>query len=612
MLALFLLPKQVFATVPLPVQNGYVINSFDSQIEINKDTSLTVIETIQATFTEAKHGIYRVIPVIYSANGKTINARFQLLSVTQDGKTIPYETSRLAQSIKIKIGDPNKTFMGPVTYEIKYKIHEVLLRYSDHDEVYWNVIGGEWDTLIEKASAQIISPYAEISKITCYQGTSGGKDQNCQTNFSKDRANFSSTINLYAGSDFTVVTGLNSQNQLLFPNIIQRQANFITDNFGYLIALFPITVLFIVWYKTGRDKRFLSDNVFTQPEDNKQRNLGIFEREHLPLAYTPIKNITPAQLGTILDEKVDTKDIVAEIIELARLGFLTIQRTEVKKLFGKKTDYIFTNNNKDASQLKKYQKYLLDHIFDTQLEDKDLSLFLKDDTTGIGKSFVNKALTGKIQTTSLSKLKNHFYSHLETIKRDLYENMKSEKMFTNNPSGVRTLWGLLYTIMMVLCFFGVTFFTALTANGGPMFIFFPTIIPAIFLIKNMSQRTAWGHSLYRQATGLKYYINVGKWREEIAEKNLFLEEILPLAICLGVVDKLANDLQDLGLEPPNYLNGFTTAAFANDMSHFNSSAATNIVSSPAPSGHSSWSGGSGFSGGGSSGGGFGGGGGGSW
>ena len=135
----------------------------------------------------------------------------------------------------------------------------------------------------------------------------------------------------------------------------------------------------------------------------------------------------------------------------------------------------------------------------------------------------------------------------------------------------------------------------------------------------MPKRTAWGYSLFRQVTGLRYFIDKGKWREEIAEKNLFFEEILPLAVALGVIDKLAKEMKDLGAIPPSYLNGFTASAFAFDLSRFSSSAAGSLVSSPKSSwsGHSSWSGGSGFSGGGGSGsagsgGGFGGGGGGSW
>lgn len=60
-----------------------------------------------------KHGIFRTIPTTYSANGRTIKAKFNLISVTdENGRAYKYTTSRVAQSIQIKIGDPNVTLTG--------------------------------------------------------------------------------------------------------------------------------------------------------------------------------------------------------------------------------------------------------------------------------------------------------------------------------------------------------------------------------------------------------------------------------------------------------------------------------------------------------------------
>ena len=89
---------------------------------------------------------------------------------------------------------------------------------------------------------------------------------------------------------------------------------------------------------------------------------------------------------------------------------------------------------------------------------------------------------------------------------------------------------------------------------------------------------------------------------------------MPLAVALGVVDSLANDMNELGIKPPSYFAGATTGSFYSDITSFNKSTTDSFLSTPSGkwSGSSSWSGGSGFSGGGSSGGGFGGGGGGSW
>ncbi len=91
--------------------------------------------------------------------------------------------------------------------------------------------------------------------------------------------------------------------------------------------------------------------------------------------------------------------------------------------------------------------------------------------------------------------------------------------------------------------------------------------------------------------------------------------MLPLAIALGVVKKLAKEMAVLNIEPPSYFVGVQVNTFAGDINRFSSQSTNTLLSSPGGkwSGKSSWSGKSGFSGSsGSSGGGFGGGGGGSW
>jgi uncharacterized membrane protein len=162
----------------------------------------------------------------------------------------------------------------------------------------------------------------------------------------------------------------------------------------------------------------------------------------------------------------------------------------------------------------------------------------------------------------------------------------------------------------------LSYIFAQTLNPGPFILELLTAPIGIIFAYSMPKRKAWGYSLFRQAEGLRHYIKVGKWRQEIAEKQVFIEEMLPLAISLQVVDKLAKDMEELGIKPPEYMNNFTAATFSRDFTNFEKSAADNMVTgqSSSPSGHSSWSGGSGFSGGGggSSGGGGGGGGGGSW
>lgn len=573
----------LFFPVTSALAADYTINNFQSRIEINQDTSLTVTETIEAQFNIYKHGIFRIIPVIYSTNAKTIKADLKVLAVTDEiNQPYIFETSREGQSIKIKIGDPNKTLSGKKVYVIKYNVNDVLQRYDDHDEIYWNVTGGEWDTKVNKTTAEVISPWAEIIKTECFSGQVGTTEKLCTENITKDRATFGASQPITWGDDLTIVVALAKNNQLIFPTPIEEKANLIKDNWGYPVALLPILAMFGFWLYKGRDKRYLTDNLYIK--GGKTKTIALFEHKFLPSVYSPIDNLTPSEAGTILDQKVDTKDVVAEIVELGRLGFLTIERTEKKRFLGKEIDYTLMKLDNNTTKLRDYQKYLLEKIF------------------------------GREKSVKLSELKNKFYQHLEEFRKKVNQYLADEKIFNGNPKDVTAKWIGVGFLLMIGGFVGVINFAIATANNGPIGILALTTIPLIILVKNMPARTAWGYSLLRQIEGLRWFLGKGKWREEIAEKNLFLKDMLPLAVALGVVNQLAKDMKDLGAAPPDYFQGFTAANFSRQLNHFSSTSNAAVVSAPGGtkwSGSSSWSGGSGFSGG-SSGGGFGGGGGGSW
>jgi uncharacterized membrane protein YgcG len=577
--------------------NGYVIENFQSNIKVNQDTSLTIAETIQANFLIEKRGIIRLIPTLYTANGKTINAGFEIISVTDENKKpYNYSTGRLTESYKIQIGDADKTITGKHTYIITYEITKVLLRYTDYDEVYWNITGHEWDTPILKASAIVDSPFAKITKTNCFTKDCAVKETNNQFVF-----NYNKQIN--PGEDFTVVVALDKNNQLVFPNPIVKTINTTGDNWGYLFALMPLVIMILAWFKKGRDKKYLEGTIYYKPDNPTTKTVPFFAREYLPQVYSPIDNLTPSQVGTIIDERVNIQDVIAEIIELGRLGYLKIEKTT-------KNDYVFTNLGKDPTKLKDFQKYLFESIFKTAKYNaaEGLSEIAEEQEP-------DKTLKiGDQKIVSLASLKDHFYPYLSEFRNKLYQNLAAEQIFDGNPQTAKLKWGIFYFLMMGLFFFPVMIFTATSYNGGPFGLYLLSVIPAFPIILNMSRRTAWGYSLLQQINGLKYYITLGKWRQEIMEKHLFFEEILPLAISLGIVNQITKDMQELGVEPPRYFSNVAMASFASDFDHFYSSSSSNLVSSPASSnssGHSSWSGGSGFSGG-SSGGGFGGGGGSSW
>lgn len=582
----------------------YVVDDFQSEISINRDTSLDIKEKIEVTFNESKHGIFRTIPVIYSANGRTIRAKLNVKSVTDEiGKPYKYEVSWLNESRKIKIGDPDKTLTGKNTYIINYKITKVLQRYDGHDELYWNVTGHEWDTQITKTTVKLSSPFANITKTKCISGIAGGESEECvgtKIDNSANTASYEAKFPLGNSNDMTITIALNPQNSLNFPNKFQKAIDIIMDNWGYAVAAVPFLLMLYFWIKKGRDKRYLSDNIYVKVKNAPEKTTAFFEHKILGQVYSPIAGLTPSQIGTIIDQRVDTKDVVAEIVELARLGYFQIKKVTKKRFIGTSNDYAFISNGKDLTNLNNYQKYLFESLFNSEAiadSKKDLEGF---------------KINGITDTVLLSSLKNNFYKYLEVFKDKLYKNVADKSYFDGNPDGVVKKYAGLFIAMSVAAGACVLYFASISGdNFGPLSLLGLLLIPGMVICKFMPRRTAWGYSLLNQINSLKYFISVGKWRQEIAEKNMFLEEILPIAISLGIVDKLARDMKDLGLPAPKYIQGMPVATFGSDFNSFTRSSVSNIVSSPHQSGSSSWSGGSGFSGG-SSGGGFGGGGGGSW
>ena len=599
--------------------NGYVITNFTSEISIEKDTSLSVKETVTVNFPYEKHGIFRNIPVIYSANGRTIRTKLDLISVTdENGAPYKYSLSKYFRSAQIKIGDPDKEIKGIYTYVITYKINKVIQRFDEYDELYWNVTGSEWDTEILHSEVGVDSTFAEIINAECFAGSFGGSERLCKKEFDKKRSNFESTTVLGGGKDFTIVVALAKNSDLVFPTLWQNILAIVSDNWGYIPSLFPFLFLVYVWYKRGRDKRYIADSIYYKPTDAKERDVGILEKSHLSFVYHPIKDLTPAEAGTLIDSKVDIHDVIAEIVDLARLGFIEIRKIEKKKLLKDQIDYAFIktkkyDNSEELAKLKNHQKYLLKELFRSTVIHKSIEnaeILFKGSDKHLDEA--RKLLINR-QYVLLSGLKNHFYEGLPVFKTKLYEEMEKESLFYEDPEKVRVKWFGMLVLAEIISGFVLFIFIKTTGNYFPFISQAVWSIPAIGFALAMPRRTPKGFSLYQQLKGLSWFLGKGKWRYEIAEKNLFIEEILPFAIALGVLKQLAKDMGELDVKPPNYFAGTTIAAFSGDLSNFQITTTNSLLSSPQGkwSGSGSWSGGSGFTGG-SSGGGFGGGGGGSW
>ncbi len=581
---IFVLFIFLFFPRPLYADEGWIIDNFHTNLFVEKSGEVTVVETIAVDFRGlSKHGIYRDIPYVYESHNEKLYTEILVDEVQQNNKRAEFSVSRNDGYVRIKIGDADKTISGKNTYVISYSAKGILKGFSDHDELYWNVTGNNWPVPISHADATVTLPTDGINQVRCFQGYAGSQGKCTAQIVSSKTAQYTTTEILDAAQGLTVVTGYAKGlvPLLTIPRPLSLWEKFLSwpsEMTLLLVILFGCGTVFFVWYKNGRDYWF-AENLF-----GKKTDVGIAKpiggHETVVVEFTPPDKLRPAEIGVLMDERADTKDVVATIIDLAGHGFLTITEVPKKWIFGK-VDYTIIKKEKATKELLPYEKKLLDALFKTG------------------------------QEVTVSSLKTTFYTELQEIKQELYNEVVAKKLFSSDPEKARGKYVLAAIIFVIVGFI-------ITVNGfSSEFIFFADIglgilISGIVLLifsQFMPRRTAYGRNLYRQVKGYEEFISRSeKYRQQFFEKKNLFTEVLPYAIVFGVTAKFAKQMKEIGVQTtqPNWYVGthpFNTYAFGSSIDDFSNSLSSAIASSPSSSG---------FSSGGSSGGGFGGGGGGSW
>jgi len=542
---------------------------------IDEDSSTIVKETIDVEFHQSRHGIYREIPFQYRDEfGKTITTPVRVLSVTDEsGKAWKYQVTKTGPVINIRIGDSKRYVKGNQTYVITYEVENVILFFDDHDELYWNVTGNYWKAPIKEASATVSLITKKKSKnlmVAGYEGGYGSKEE-CGFEVYDNSGKFFTKRSLKMGEGLTIAFGWDKG--LVSPPSSCKKflwAMNIAENWVFLLPIFSFLYMTNRWYQKGRDPRV---------------------RESVAVMYEPPKfdnqPLTPAEVGMLIDEKLDPRDITSTIVGLAVKGYLKIEETKKEGLIFNKMDY--------------YLKKVKNH-------DPSLNLFEIE----LMKALFPAALPG----TLISDLKNKFYTNLDVLRKILDGELIRKKYFLSSPEKVKNS----YLVAGILVFvFSVLAFVFLIPNPGWKGIIagILTGIPVLAFAKFMPVKTRMGAMAYMDILGFQEFMNrAEKDRlERMGDMNLF-SKFLPYAIALDVADNWAKAFEGIYQDPPDWYvspGGFRTFspyAFTHSLNSVTSDLSSAMFSAPRGSGGGG--GGGGFGGGGSSGGGFGGGGGGSW
>ncbi len=591
-------------TLAITSMGGYTIESYDIKMIVNENNTFDITETITANFSGYdKHGIFRKIPLrnkITRLDGTKSNNRAEISNISVSE---PYTTSNESGYKVLKIGNSRQIISGRKTYTIKYNYNIGKDPLKNADELYFNLIGDEWDTNINNVTFTIIMPKAfDKSKLGFSSGyRASTNSSNVNYTVTGNTINGALKTNLYSGEALTI--------RLALPEGYFVGAS---NNFDFIMLLeIGISIIFVIiafgiWNKYGKDD---------VPIDTVE--------------FYPPDGLNSAELGFIYKGDAKAEDIISLLIYLANKGYLKIEEYEETKF------KIIKSKNFKIIKLKEY---------DGNNENEEI--------------FFKNLFISKDEVTK-DDLYNKFYSTINIIAGNITEKGNKEKIFEES-SIIRILLIIMIiiiflfmgglsvfdigdpliitTILLVLAmplvflykksdtfgiiisslaFVSVSFFCMrndILLDGAYLVKFIIESICIVLLIiflGIMRKRTPYGTKILGRIKGFKNFLETvekPKLEELVNEDPEYFYNILPYTYVLGVSNKWIKKFEDIALQAPTWYYGYETFdnhSFYRFIGSTYSSISTAMLSSPSSSD-------GGFSGGGFSGGGSGGGGGGSW
>jgi uncharacterized membrane protein len=545
------------------------IEKFSAEVFVQQDATLDVTETIEVNFIGAWHGLYRTIPVEYvTPQGFNYSLFVKFMGATDAaGQPLKVESSRQGHYLKWKIYVDDATDVDR-TIHLHYQVRNALKFFEDHDELYWNVTGDEWDVPVGDASAQIMLPPGVSGVRTNeFTGSYRSRGQDAEVTTSENTVEASMTRPLSFKVGLTIVVGWD-KGFVKEPGTSDLINQFFESNWPIFLPIPVFLFMFWLWSTHGRDPR-----------------VG-----PVAVQYAPPEGMSPAEAGTLVDEQAAMRDITATIVDLAVRGYIVIEETEKSGMMGlvHNKDYVFhlKKSAKEWAGLKSHELVLLAGIFSN----------------------------GAQTDVELSSLQNQFYKNLPSIKESIFDALMQHGYFLHRPDYVRSGYatgGIAFAVAFFLVGnwlsqktgVAVAPFLVAAILSGAIIVGFGWIMPA---------RTADGAKALAGVLGFEDFLThvESDHMNRISQTPETFEKFLPYAMALGVEKKWVGAFQNIYSQPPSwyqggyYNGGFYPLMFISSLDNMAVRASSVMASAPRSSG------GSGFGGGGMSGGGFGGGGGG--
>lgn len=403
-----------------------------------------------------------------------------------------FTTTRIDNNLEITWYFP-PTANAIHTYILRYRVIGGLRIYDEGDQVWWKAIPPDHNFAINSATVTVTPPAVFAKDQMVVEAYGAGLTGNPsytdrgQVVFRAQNIPPAQELEVRVQFPHSVVQA-NPPDWQTAADRVQRLGpvvQLLTGALGLFLLVGGPVGAYLLWYLRGRDAPSpLSVDYLSEPPSN------------LPAAIA----------GTLLDERVEIRDIVASLLDLAQRGAIRIEEETSSGILGLVTnrEFVFHLENPDLATYP-HEKHLLERLFGKQYERKN---------------------------RRLEDLRNNFYATLPVLQRMLYDEVVNQGYFNQNPERVRSRWqGLAFLGLLVAAGAGACLFVLFAADYSLV-----VICPAVGLLIGMLSLLLVSYHMPRKtATGTE---ETAKWR---AFKK-YLQNIEDYSDLESIKDKFAQYL----------------------------------------------------------------------
>jgi uncharacterized membrane protein len=333
----------------------FTITRYAIDVTFAADGSADFVETIEVSFSERRHGIFRFIPYRDNINGSNVDRLIKDVDV--DG--FKFSTSKENTNLVIKIGDADTYVEGMQTYRIRYHVVNALNFFDDkHSEFYWDLLGTSWPVVIENVTFKLSFPdkvNLTSEQARSFSGAAGSSGHDVEVQV-KPRSFEGKTTRKFMPEEGLTVA-------VFFPaGAFEAMSDwsYFLERHGLLLA--PFFFIF-----AGLLARFMARN---RPQT-------------IMTEYFPPDGISPAIAGGFVDHSVDSNDVLCLIPHLANQGYLRLEAKEGG--FLRKSDITFYKLKEAGPELFEFEKEFFNALFATghQVRLQDLKDKFHTHLTGV-------------------------------------------------------------------------------------------------------------------------------------------------------------------------------------------------------------------------------------